>query len=226
MHESLSTRIRLYKRRWTGGCRILLAVSAALAAATTTAAMATAAATAHIGQILAILVMAFALGMDAFSLGVGIGVKGIRLLDIMKVSFMVGLFHVFMPLLGLFAGGYVSQLLGNVAVICGGALLIILGVHMVYHSLRGDTVQAFDHRTWLGLLAFSFSVSIDSFSVGISLGLFQANVLLTVLMFGFFGGIMSVFGLLLGRQFSGLFGEYGEAVGGLILIVFGLKFLW
>lgn len=184
------------------------------------------AAAAHVGQFLAILVMAFALGMDAFSLGVGIGVRGIRLLDILKISFVVGAFHILMPLLGLIAGEYVSHLLGNVAVLCGGALLIILGVHMVYSSLRGDSVQSFDHRTLLGLLLFSFSVSIDSFSVGISLGLFKADVLLTVMLFGFFGGMMSVFGLLIGRRFSGLFGEYGEAVGGVILIMFGIKFLW
>ena len=183
-------------------------------------------AAAQVGQYLAILVMALALGMDAFSLGLGIGMKGIRLLDVLKISAVVGIFHIIMPLMGMFTGGYVSTLLGHVAVLCGGALLIILGIHMVYSSLRGDQVSSFDHRTFIGLLIFALSVSIDSFSVGISLGLFQADILVTVLLFGFFGGMMSVFGLLLGRRFSGIFGDYGEAVGGMILIAFGIKFLW
>lgn len=184
-------------------------------------------ATAQIGQLVAILLMALALGMDAFSLGLGIGMKGIRLKDMLKISLVVGMFHVIMPLAGMFAGSCVSVLLGNVAALCGGLLLIILGMHMVFNSLRGEQMEAvFDHRTLFGMLIFSFSVSIDSFSVGITLGLFQADIMLTVTLFGFFGCVMSVCGLLLGRRFSGIFGDYGEAIGGIILIVFGTKFLW
>jgi putative Mn2+ efflux pump MntP len=36
---------------------------------------------------------------------------------------------------------------------------------------------------------------------------------------------MSVLGLLLGRKVSRSFGEYGEAIGGVILFAFGLLFL-
>lgn len=180
----------------------------------------------QLGQYIAILVMAMALGMDAFSIGLGIGMKGIRLLDMIKISVVIGLFHVIMPLMGMFVGSYVSTLLGNVAVLCGGALLIILGMHMVYSSLRGDQAESFDQRTLFGLTILALSVSMDSFSVGISLGLFQADIMLTMMLFGTFGALMSMFGLLLGRRFSGLFGEYSEAIGGFILIAFGVKFLW
>lgn len=183
-------------------------------------------ATIQIGQYIAILVMAVALGMDAFSIGLGIGMKGIRLLDILKISVVVGAFHVIMPLMGMFTGSYVSILLGNVAVLCGGALLIILGMHMVYSSLRGDHMESFDHRTFFGLTILALSVSMDSFSAGISLGLFRADIVLTMMLFGIFGALMSMSGLLLGRRFSGWFGEYSEAIGGIILIAFGVKFLW
>lgn len=44
------------------------------------------------GQALTILVMAVALGMDAFSLGIGIGLKGVRLYDILKLSTLIGIF--------------------------------------------------------------------------------------------------------------------------------------
>lgn len=60
----------------------------------------------------------------------------------------------------------------------------------------------------------SLSVSIDSFSVGITLGMFSANMWVTVLLIGLLGGLMSVLGLLLGRKVSGNLGEYGEAIGG------------
>jgi len=177
------------------------------------------------GQLVTIIIMAIALGLDAFSLGIGIGMKGIRLIDIMKISFVIGIFHVLMPLMGMFMGQYVSLLLGNVATAAGGCLLILLGSHMVYSSIRGEEVTSFDHRSAWGLTIFSLSVSIDSFSVGVSLGMFATDIVLTVLIFGLFGGLLSIAGLLVGRRVSGWVGEYGEAFGGLILLTFGIKFL-
>ncbi|MBW5445954.1 manganese efflux pump [Cohnella sp. CFH 77786] len=177
------------------------------------------------GHLIAILLMAAALGMDAFSLGIGIGLKGVRLLDVIKLSSVIALFHILMPLGGMVTGQYVSSLLGGVATSAAGALLLLLGGHMVYSSLRGDKSESIDHRTGWGLLVFSLSVSIDSFSVGVSLGMFSGHLLFTVLMFGFFGGLMSVLGLLLGRKVGHSLGGYGEAFGGVILFAFGLLFL-
>jgi putative Mn2+ efflux pump MntP len=180
---------------------------------------------AETGQMITILVMAVALGMDAFSLGIGIGLKGVRIRDVLKLSSIIAIFHVLMPLVGMITGQYVSGLLGGIATSAAGALLLLLGGHMVYSSLRGEAVDSIDHRTVWGMLVFSFSVSIDSFSVGVSLGMFSAHLLLTVFMFGFFGGLMSVLGLLLGRKASSSMGGYGEALGGVILFAFGLLFL-
>ncbi|MFC5469599.1 manganese efflux pump MntP family protein [Cohnella suwonensis] len=177
------------------------------------------------GQLLTITVMAVALGMDAFSLGIGIGLKGIRLRDIAKLSALIALFHVLMPLGGMMTGQYVSGLLGGIATAAAGALLLLLGGHMLYSSIRGESVDSFDHRTAWGMLVFSFSVSIDSFSVGVSLGMFASHVWMTVSLFGLFGGAMSVLGLMLGRKASRSLGGYGEALGGVILFAFGLLFL-
>lgn len=177
------------------------------------------------GYMLAVLLMAAALGMDAFSLGIGIGLKGVRLLDVLKLSTVIALFHILMPLAGMVTGQYVSSLLGGVATSAAGALLLLLGGHMMYSALRGDQTASIDHRTGWGLLIFSLSVSIDSFSVGVSLGMFAGHLLFTVLMFGLFGGLMSVLGLLLGRKVGRSLGGYGEAFGGVILFAFGLLFL-
>jgi len=175
--------------------------------------------------LLTLLIMAAALGMDAFSLGIGIGLKGIRLLDVLKISALIALFHILMPLMGMFTGKYVSTLLGSVATTAAGGLLLLLGAHMIYSSLRGEAVRSINHRTVWGMLLFALSVSIDSFSVGISLGMFAVDIVLTVLLFGFFGGLMSILGLLLGRRVSTSLGEYGEACGGVILFTFGILFI-
>ncbi len=181
--------------------------------------------TVHLGELLTITIMAVALGMDAFSLGIGIGMKGIRLLDVMKISLVVGFFHILMPLFGMFTGHYLGSILGDIAILTGGGLLILLGSHMVYSSLKGDDVKSINHSTFWGVLLFALTVSIDSFSVGISLGLFASDLILSVMMFGLLGCLMSTTGLMLGRRVAPWFGDYGEALGGVILFVFGLKFI-
>lgn len=185
-----------------------------------------AAASAEWGQLFTILIMAVALGMDAFSLGIGLGMRGIRLLRIAFISAVIALFHILMPLMGMFTGRYVSTLLGDVAVAAGGGLLVLLGCHMIYSAVRQEGGATFDIGGFWGLLLFALTVSIDSFSVGISLGLFASDIALAVILFGIFGGGMSVLGLLLGRRFGLWMGEYGEAFGGAILLAFGLKFLF
>ena len=179
----------------------------------------------QIGHLFTLLLMAVALGMDAFSLGIGMGMRGIRLLYILKVSLLIALFHFLMPLIGMFMGHYLGTLLGNVASMVGGTLLIILGIHMIYNSFKDNDIKVFDHTRFSGLLIFALSVSIDSMSVGFSLGLFSTDVLLAVLLFGTVGGIMSIMGLLLGRRVGSWIGEYGEALGGVILLAFGVRFL-
>ncbi|QHW32524.1 manganese efflux pump [Paenibacillus rhizovicinus] len=180
----------------------------------------------HAGQLLTLVIIALALGMDAFSLGVGIGLKGIRLLDIFKLSALIALFHILMPIMGIFTGQYVGSLLGGVATSVAGGLLLLLGGHMIYSSLRGDAVTSINHRSAWGMLIFALSVSIDSFSVGLSLGMFAVDMLLAVLLFGVAGGCMSIAGLMIGRKVRSSFGEYGEAIGGVILFTFGLLIIF
>jgi putative Mn2+ efflux pump MntP len=180
---------------------------------------------AQTGQLITLLTIAFALGMDAFSLGVGIGLRGIRRMDILKLGAATAAFHMLMPLLGLAAGQMVSGLLGGVATKAGGLLLLLLGGHMVYSSLRRGQAPPLDYRSAFGILLLALGVSVDSFSVGVSLGMFAADLVMTVLLFGFFGGAMSVAGLLLGRRVGSGLGEYGETCGGAILFAFGVMFL-
>lgn len=180
----------------------------------------------RLGELVTILMMAVALGMDAFSLGIGIGMKGVLKRDAIRIGSAVSLFHMLMPLVGIAAGQYAGALLGGLAGYVSGGLLVLLGSHMIASSVRGGGMQSINHHTWLGVLLFSFSVSIDSFSVGVSLGIYRSDWLLTIIAFGLFGGLMSVLGLIMGRGIGQKLGDYGEAVGGAILLAFGLLFIF
>ncbi len=181
------------------------------------------------GEFTSLLIMAIALGMDAFSLGLGMGMLRLTWREIAKISLMIGLFHVMMPLIGMVAGQYLAQAVGEVTRWIGALLLLGLGAHMVWSSLRGDEEQANmrggSRTSGLGLILFALSVSIDSLSVGFSLGTFGVNVPIAISLFGICGALMAATGLTLGSKTSHLFGEYGEAVGGAVLIAFGIKFL-
>lgn len=177
------------------------------------------------GEVLTLALMAIALGMDAFSVSLGIGMRNVSRKFIAQISLCNGLFHMMMPLLGIAAGHYLSQIIEEVAIDVGGILLLFFGAHMLYSSLSSKAHSVWFISSFVGMMLFSFSVSLDSFSVGLSLGLFEVNVWLTIILFGLAGLVMTALGLLLGQLTEEWLGSYGEIVGGLILIIFGLQFL-
>jgi putative Mn2+ efflux pump MntP len=168
--------------------------------------------------------MAFALGMDAFSVGLGMGMLRLRLKRIFKIGIVIGLFHVFMPLCGLLIGDYLSEHFGQLAAMVGGILLLLLGAQMVYSSLS-STHEVLVAPIGFGLFLFALSVSLDSFSVGLSLGIYGARILITLFMFGAVSMVLTWSGLLMGRKFQNWLGTYSQILGGCILFAFGLNLL-
>jgi len=180
----------------------------------------------YLNEWLSIFLVAIALGMDAFSLGMGVGFRGLSNLQIGKISLTIGLLHVLMPLVGMIIGRYLSVRMGEIAVWLGGMLLAILGLHMIWSAFKTMTYPpVLDISGLWGILLFSFSVSLDALSVGFSVGLFDAHVVLTVISFGLAGGMLAFLGLQLGNQTGHWLGKYGEVIGGVILLAFGMKFL-
>lgn len=177
-----------------------------------------------IGELITLIIMAFALSMDAFSVGLGMGMYRIRLKQILKIGITIGLFHVLMPLLGMLMGRLLSDQFGEIAALVGGGLLLLLGLQMIWSGFKEDD-KSLLAPVGFGLLLFSLSVSLDSFSVGLTLGIYGAKTALVLLCFGVGACILTWSGLLLGRKVQGWLGTYSEALGGSILMIFGLKLL-
>ena len=177
------------------------------------------------GEFLTLLLMAFALGMDSFSVGLGMGMFKLRYRQIAVISATVGFFHVLMPLVGMLAGRYLSGQFGVYATFAGGFLLVLLGLGMLISGLRGKEDTSFITPVGLGLLVFAISVSLDSFSVGLTLGIYGARTALTITLFGFAALILTLSGLLLGRKIQGMLGVYSQVLGGSVLFAFGIKLL-
>jgi putative Mn2+ efflux pump MntP len=177
-----------------------------------------------VGELITLIIMALALGMDAFSVGLGMGMYKLRLRRIFYIGLTIGLFHVLMPLLGLLAGKFLSEKFGVFATVIGGLLLIVLGVQMIWSTFKTEESKTITPAGF-GLLLFGLSVSLDSFSVGLTLGIYGAKTFMVLLCFGIVATVQTWAGLLLGRKVQGWLGTYSEALGGTILLGFGLKLL-
>ena len=178
-----------------------------------------------IGEFLTLLLMALALGMDSFSVGLGMGVFKLRYRQIAMISATVGLFHIFMPLIGILAGRFLSDQFGLYATFAGGLLLVLLGIGMLISGLRREDETSFIAPIGLGLLVFALSVSLDSFSVGLTLGIYGARTILTISLFGLAALMLTFLGLMVGRKIQGMLGVYSQILGGSVLFAFGVKLI-
>lgn len=177
---------------------------------------------AYIGELLTLFLMAFALGMDAFSVGLGMGMIQLRLRQIFYIGLTIGFFHIWMPLAGMIIGKLLSDKLGVIATYAGAVLLMLLGLQMILSSFKKDDSPLIT-PVGFGLFIFATSVSLDSFSVGLSLGIYGGKTYLALLIFGIVSMLLTWLGLLIGKRVKGLIGSYGEAIGGTILFALGIK---
>lgn len=178
-------------------------------------------------DMLEILMMSVALGMDAFSLALGIGLQGIERRNAVKLSASIGVFHLLMTLMGIYAGMMMQGILGKVAQWFGALLLLGLGMYMVYCTLFVKEEQVAIGTTGIAMLVFSAGVSFDAMSVGFSLGLrTTAYGLVSALMFGVCGAALCLCGLFIGKRANRLAGLYGELFGAIVLMGYGVHFLF
>jgi manganese efflux pump family protein len=182
----------------------------------------------HFQDAIETIMISLALGMDGFSLSIGIGLNGIVRRSAVQLCVFIGLFNVAFTLIGLYAGMMMEGLLGQVAQWFGAFVLIGLAIHMAYSTLssKEKTTQSHTATTVTALLLFASGVSIDALSVGFSLGLrSMAYGLVSAGIFGFVSMLMCGMGLLIGKRATGFVGMFGELLSAIILFACGLNFL-
>lgn len=185
----------------------------------------------NLGTIFAV---AFALGIDAFSLSIGIGLSGVERKQIYLVSSVVAIFHILMPLIGLYLGQVLGNFVGPIASSFGAVVLIFIGGHTILGKIKekngslGNATGTFDVLSInhpLSLLLMATSVSLDALTVGFGLGALHFDLTLTVVIMGLVAGLMTLSGLVFGKKLSHTVGEKAELLSGLILIAIGIKLL-
>ena len=129
-----------------------------------------------------------------------------------------------MPVAGYFVGTSVEALVRVYAHWLVMIILSLIGIKMIRESYS-KTGRAFTRDPSRGLLLVFLSVatSIDALAVGIGLGILGKPILLPSLIIGFVCSAFSIAGIYIGKNAGLFFGKRVEMIGGVILIIIGMK---
>ncbi|MCK9618598.1 MAG: manganese efflux pump MntP family protein [Lentimicrobiaceae bacterium] len=176
-----------------------------------------------------ILLIAIGLSFDTFAVSVssGLAMNGINFFNAVKIALSLAFFQALMPLLGWFIGIYVKDYVIAIDHWIAFALLLALGLKMIFESLRfsKDEVKKFNPLNLLVLLGMSIATSIDAFAVGISFAFLEIQIIWALFIIGIITFIISMLGILFGKKTGSHFGKKMEIIGGLTLIGIGIKIL-
>jgi len=175
-------------------------------------------------HFLIILTIAVSLSMDAFSLSLAYGTLNLKVKDMMKLSSIVGVYHFVMPLLGLLSGKLFLRVFPISPDLIVFIVLTFIGVQMIIESLKYEEPDK--KTTFLELLFFGLAVSIDSFSVGIGLSTISQRYIFCSIIFSVSSFLFTYLGLNLGRYINQIVGKISTIIGGVVLILIGILYLF
>lgn len=178
-------------------------------------------------SILTTLLIAIGLAMDCFAVSISAGsaVKKKSLGLMLKIAFLFGTFQAGMTLIGFYFGLAFETLINDFDHWIAFFLLLFVGGKMVYEAVKNGAEEKTDYSSNRMLLILSVATSIDALAVGISFAFLDVSCCFSVLMIGLMSFLFSIIGVMIGKNASKLLGNKAEIIGGVILILIGLKIL-
>lgn len=172
---------------------------------------------------LQLVILAIGVAMDAFAVSI---CKGITLKkDLNKSALIVGswfgAFQGIMPLIGFFIMGAISKYIEGIKEIIIFVLLLYIGITMILEAKKEDKLD--DSLTFMNMFVLSIATSLDALSVGMSLSLLNINILICVMIIAFITFMFSFLGVKIGNKFGNKYKAKAEIVGGIVLILIGVK---
>ena len=190
--------------------------------------------------LLEILMLGMALATDAFSVTISntFAFDDHRFSRLMRMPLFFGLFQFVMPLAGYFVGGIAAELIEKYAGIVSLVILGFIGSNMLYSGykeLKEDASEEDEEEAQqeaqqgattlsYGKLVFqAVATAIDAFAVGVSFRAHSVDILVASTLFGVITAILCTIALFIGKKLGSLLGDRAEMVGGVVLILIGLK---
>lgn len=178
-----------------------------------------------------ILLIALALAMDAFAVALSIGIN-CEVKRNNKFCFLISFafFQFLFAFIGAFFGKFFNEKILSVPSIVGGIIIILVGAMMIKEGLEGDEEEeeCLLIRPKMYVI-LGVSVSIDALVVGFTALYSRGSYILQdTLVVGLITFIMVFLAFIVSRYLQKLnfVVKYADYLGGVILILFGLKMIF
>ena len=175
-----------------------------------------------------LFIIAVGLSMDAFAVSIckGLSVRRVSLRHAVCAGLWFGGFQALMPLLGWLLGSRFQAAIERYDHWIAFVLLVFLGVNMLREARSGDAEECTDSSfAWRVMLAMALATSIDALAVGVTFAFLQVSILPAILFIGLTTFFLSALGVRLGSVFGRRYRTAAQILGGVILIVMGVKIL-
>lgn len=139
-----------------------------------------------------------------------------------------GIFQGIMPCIGFFLGRLVSDVISQYAGIITFIILGFIGAKMIWDALHEDDSEEEPTSQQLTLPVVTLqaiATSIDALAVGVSFAALSINVLFAASLIAITTALCCTVALFAGRKFGNALGERATIIGGIVLILIGLKAL-
>lgn len=174
-----------------------------------------------------LLVLAVGVSMDALAVAIckGLSIQKLKFRHALVVGAWFGAFQALMPTLGWLLGSTFADLIYAVDHWIAFVLLAIIGGNMIRESLGKDDEACDPSLAFGAMLILAIATSIDALAVGVTLSLLKVNILATALPIGLCTFLISTAGVKIGNVFGARFKSKAELLGGVVLLLIGLKIL-
>ncbi len=174
-----------------------------------------------------VLFLAVALSMDAFAVSIGLGSKQktITIALAFKAGAYFGIFQALMPLIGYLGGRGIVGWVEGYAHWVAFLLLVLIGGKMIYESFAEGIEEDIVKITHRVMLILAIVTSTDAMVAGFTLTLLDVNLFIACMIIGITTFCFSWLGVFVGVKSGAWLESKAGLLGGVILIVIGLKVL-
>lgn len=178
--------------------------------------------------LLELFLIAVGLSMDAFAVSVckGLSTQKLKIKHYLIIGAWFGGFQALMPTVGYFLGSTFEKYITSYDHWIAFVLLGFIGGNMIREGLSKEEEKANDSFAAKTMVVLAVATSIDALAVGITFALLpDVNIVAAVTFIGAITFIISALGLKVGNIFGMKYKSKAEIVGGVILILIGVKIL-
>ena len=178
-------------------------------------------------SVFEIFIIGIGLSMDAFAVSIckGLSLSKISIKKVLIVALYFGGFQALMPLLGYLLGTGFQRQIASIDHWVAFLLLSLIGVSMIKESMDKDNEESNSSLAFKHMIVLAVATSIDALAVGVTCAFLQVQIVQAVAIIGITTFLLSMVGVKIGNVFGAKYKSKAEFVGGVILILMGLKIL-